>query len=71
MSNFGLLIAGSKENDWLREDDKSIALWKSREEADRWRRNHTVHPSKYEVKKVTASTIRKDKEDYNESRKDE
>lgn len=71
MSNFGLSFSGSKGSDWIREDDKSIAIWKSREEADRWRRNHTVYPSKYEVKKVTASTIRKDKEDYNESRKDE
>jgi len=67
MSNYGLFISGSKDSNWLREDDRSIAIWKSREEAEKWRKNHTVAPQKYEVKKVTPKIIKKDIEEMNES----
>ena len=38
--------------DWMMENKNDIAYWDSDKEADKWRRNHTVHPDSYEVKKL-------------------
>jgi hypothetical protein len=55
---YGLYIFES--GDWLREADKSISIWPSSEEAEKWRKNYTVHPSKYSVKKVDSKIINED-----------
>lgn len=55
---FGLYIDQSDE--WMRESDKTISIWETADEADKWRRNHTVHPSKYQVKKVTHKVLEED-----------
>jgi hypothetical protein len=54
----------SKEEDWLRESDKSICIWNSADEADDWRKKHTVNPKIYDVKKVTPKIIKEDQEKY-------
>jgi hypothetical protein len=60
---YGLYFINSeKKSDWLRESDKSIAIWDTESEADKWRRNHTVNPSKYTVKKVNKKVIDEDME---------
>ena len=38
--------------DWMMENKNDVAYWDSDKEADKWRRNHTVHPDSYEVKKL-------------------
>jgi hypothetical protein len=60
---YGLYITSS--GDWLREADKSISLWNTIEDADKWRRNYTVFPKKYEAKRVTPKIIREDSESIN------
>lgn len=66
---YGLYFINSeKKSDWLRETDKSIAVWDSESEADKWRRNYTVVPSKYTVKKVTKKVIENDMNDVEESK---
>ena len=57
---YGLVITES--GDWLRESNKTIALWESQEEAERWRKHQTVFPNKYSVKKVTPKIIKEDSE---------
>ena len=60
---YGLYFINSeKKSDWLREVDKSIAVWESESEAEKWRKNHTVVPSKYSVKKVNKKVIEEDAE---------
>jgi hypothetical protein len=54
----------NKINDWMRESDKSISIWESQEEADEWRKNHTVFPNKYTVKRVTPRIIKEDQEQF-------
>jgi len=61
---FGLYIEHSDE--WMRESDNTISVWKTTEEADKWRRNHTVVPSKYQVKKVTEKIIENDYKMFSE-----
>lgn len=62
---FGLFFVNSHNNeDWLRESDKSISIWSSQKEADEWRKNHTVNPQKYIVKKVTPKIIQEDKKSF-------
>lgn len=49
---FGLQFTNAnKEEDWIRESDQSISIWETPEEAEKWRKSHTVTPSKYSVKK--------------------
>lgn len=50
---YGLWCINSKC--WMMESRHDIALWDSDKEADKWRRNHTVHPDNYLVKKVDKS----------------
>lgn len=58
---FGLYFVHLNGNeDWLRESDKSISIWPSEKEADRWRKNHTVNPNRYEVRKVTPKILKED-----------
>jgi hypothetical protein len=38
-------------DDWMM-DGARKAKWNSEKEADSWRRNHTVHPDHYVVKKI-------------------
>ena len=52
----------AKQEDWLRESDKSICIWDSADEADEWRRKYTVNPKVYIVKKVTTKIIKEDQE---------
>ena len=60
---YGLYFTNtSKQEDWLRESDKSISIWNSADEADNWRKNHTVNPKIYIVKKVTSKIIKYDQE---------
>jgi hypothetical protein len=54
----------NKQMDWMRESDKTISIWESESEADSWRRNHTVFPNKYTVKRVTPKIIENDKEQF-------
>jgi hypothetical protein len=62
---FGLFFVNANgEEDWMRESDRSISLWASQKEADDWRKNHTVNPNRYNVKKVTPKIIAKDLEDF-------
>jgi len=61
MSKFGLFIVNGDKDDWMRESDKSISIWDSKEEAESWRKNYTVHPSKYQVKLVSSKTLKEDK----------
>lgn len=35
---------------WMMETKTDVAVWESVKEADKWRRNHTVHPDYYQVK---------------------
>jgi len=63
---FGLHFTNSNgDEDWMRESDKSISIWESQKEADDWRRNHTVNPQGYDVKRVTPRILKEDKEQYN------
>ena len=48
----------------MRESDKSISIWESQKEADDWRRNHTVNPQRYDVKRVTPRILKEDKEQF-------
>lgn len=58
---FGLyLINSAKDPDWLRESDKSISIWETVDEAEKWRKTNTVVPSKYSVKKITKKIIEED-----------
>jgi len=60
---YGLHFTNSaKELDWLRETDKSISVWNTQDEADDWRKKHTVNPKIYTVKKVTSKIIKEDQE---------
>jgi len=60
---FGLHFTNAnKEEDWIRESDQSISIWETPEEAEKWRKSHTVTPSKYSVKKVTPKIIKEDSE---------
>ncbi len=34
----------------MMESRTEVALWELEKEADKWRRNHTVHPDNYETK---------------------
>lgn len=62
---FGLFFVNSNnDEDWLRESDKNISVWSSQKEADDWRKNHTVNPQKYTVKKVTPKIIQEDKKSF-------
>jgi hypothetical protein len=36
--------------DWMMDSRTQVSLWESEKEADKWRRNHTVHPDNYETK---------------------
>jgi hypothetical protein len=57
---YGLFIIDSE--DWLREADKTIAIWETSEDAEKWRKNQTVFPNKYSVKKVTPKIIKEDQD---------
>lgn len=60
---YGLYFINSeKKHEWLRENDKSISVWDSESEAEKWRKNHTVTPSKYTVKKVNKKVLDEDAE---------
>jgi hypothetical protein len=62
---FGLHFTNSNgDEDWMRESDKSISIWESQKEADDWRRNHTVNPQRYDVKRVTPRILKEDKEQF-------
>jgi hypothetical protein len=66
MAKYGLFFENSsKQKDWLRESDKTIAVWDTPEEAEKWRKSHTVYPNKYSVKKVTSKIIEEDSKDIN------
>ena len=62
---FGLYFINSAGTpDWLRESDKSISIWNTSKEADDWRKEYTVIPNKYEVKKVTPKILKEDRESF-------
>jgi hypothetical protein len=62
---YGLHFINAKgEEDWLRESSKDISTWESSKDADDWRKNHTVNPNGYEVRKVTPKIIKSDIESF-------
>jgi hypothetical protein len=64
---FGLFFTNANnEEDWMRESNRSISIWNSQKEADDWRKNHTVNPNKYEVKRVTPKIIAEDHKAFND-----
>lgn len=67
MSKFGLYINDDKNPDWMRESDRTISVWDNKEEAEKWRKTHTVNPSRYEVRLLSKRKIKEDQEKDNES----
>lgn len=62
---FGLFFINSAgDEDWLRESNREISIWDSSTEADKWRRDHTVFPNKYEVRRVTPKILKEDEESF-------
>lgn len=60
---YGLhFISANKEEDWIRESNRYISQWNTYEDADDWRKKHTVSPKNYTVKKITSKILKEDQQ---------